>query len=250
MYISLILTAAGTSSRMKTSQKKEFISLPSNQSILSESALAFFSYFQEQSRFKLAHCIITLPQNQIYHGMDAFFNKKTVDACLKLKVNPEFISGGKTRQESVYKGLLQLEHKTIETDLVLIHDAARPFVSKQIIHDIIERAAQYGASVPTIPSVDTQKILDSKGQFIESHLKRENIVSVQTPQAFFYDEILSAHKKAALSQKEYTDDSEIFSDFFKKPIFSVQGNVENKKITYQSDLPQKESSKNEGSLND
>lgn len=238
MQISLILTAAGNSTRMGNSLKKEYIALSHNKTILSETALAFLQYFQKYKAKTLIHCIITLPQNQIYQGIDAFFNSEVVNFCIKLKLSPEFIEGGNTRQESIYKALLQLEKKQEKTDIVLIHDAARPFVSEEIIENILESTKTHRASVPVIQSIDTQKKLSENGLFIESHLKRDSIVSVQTPQGFLFSEILEAHKKASQNHKTYTDDSEIYSDFFQNPVFIVAGDINNKKITHKNDLPQ------------
>lgn len=237
MRIALILTAAGNSMRMNSSIKKEFISLSKHNTVLSQASLEFFNYFKTQKEDSLCHCIVTLPKNQIYQGMNSFFNEESVNSCIDLNLSPVFIEGGNSRQESVFKGLLKLETLQPQADIVLIHDAARPFVSKKIIQDIIQGAKLHGASVPVIPSIDTQKQLDSKKEFIFSHLKRDELVSVQTPQAFLFNDILLAHKKAANTEKNYTDDSEIYGEFTQKAIFVVDGNIENKKITYQNDLP-------------
>ncbi|MDI9386863.1 MAG: IspD/TarI family cytidylyltransferase [Spirochaetota bacterium] len=237
MNISLVLTAAGNSTRMKTSIKKEFMPIEQDETVLAASALAFLRYFQNHTEHRLQSCVVTLPKKQIYQGMTSFFNEKTLDACIALKLSPEFIIGGKTRQESVYKGLLKLSQYATKPDIVLIHDAARPFVDEKIIHDIITKTIAHDAAVPVIASVDTQKKLEKEKQYIEKHLERETLVSVQTPQGFSYKAIFEAHKKAKQSNKDYTDDSEIFSDYTNKAVFVVNGNNKNIKITYQSDIP-------------
>lgn len=237
MQISLVLTAAGNSTRMGNSLKKEFIFIEKDTSILSQSAFSFLDYFRKNTTHTLSQCIITLPQNLIYQGMDAFITQKTTNACIDLQLNPVFIEGGKTRQESVYKGLLKLENQIPQTDIVLIHDAARPFVDDNLIERLIHSTMTHGASVPIIPSVDSKKMLDPSATYIERHLERNRIVSVQTPQGFSYAEILHAHKAVSKNGKTYTDDSEIYAEYYKKPVFVIEGDIANKKITHQSDLP-------------
>ena len=146
-----------------------------------------------------------------------------------------FATGGKTRQESVYNGLKKLlELSGKAPDLVLIHDGARPWVTEKIIRNVIEKTDIAGAAVPAIPAVDTQKEVDEHGK-ITQHLKRKYVYAVQTPQAFEFERLLQAHEKARCDGLEYTDDTEIWGAYC-GDVYISEGDIQNKKITFQSDL--------------
>src|SRR5258708_7945488 len=102
-------------------------------------------------------------------------------------------NGGATRQASVHAGLEALAHQ--RPDVVLIHDAARPFVSAALISRAIEAASRTGAAIPAIPVNDTLKLLDANGN-VEATPERARLRIAQTPQAFRFDVILDAHRRA------------------------------------------------------
>lgn len=150
-----------------------------------------------------------------------------------------FAEGGKTRQDSVLNALEKIGGiwKNESKKIVLIHDGARPFVSRSIIEETVRAAAEFGAAVPGIEPTDTQKEIDGAG-FIKKHLVRSNLRAVQTPQGFSFPEILEAHRKAREIGKNFTDDTEIwdlFSDSGRR-VKVVPGDAENRKITYRSDF--------------
>ena len=142
------------------------------------------------------------------------------------------VSGGNTRQESVFNGLKALAGFGLDT--VLIHDGARPWVSPSLIRRVAEEARARGAAAPVIPVVDTVKALDSRG-FIREHLVREQIGAVQTPQGFHYPAILEAHEAARTDRRVYTDDTEIYG-LCGGDVFTVPGELTNRKITFPGDL--------------
>ncbi len=144
----------------------------------------------------------------------------------------EFISGGQTRQESVMNALVYL--KDSPPDNILIHDGARPFVSAETIGAVLEKTRGMQACIPVEPATNTMKIIDGEGKIV-THLDRRFTKGAQTPQGFKYDLLLDAHRKASLSDVLFTDDSEIW-DRFVGPVYTVEGNLENDKITYRSDL--------------
>ena len=119
-------------------------------------------------------------------------------------------------------------------DAVLIHDGARPFVSKKIIDDVISSLEKSGAAVPGVPAVDTQKQVDENGKIV-AHLERSKIFAVQTPQAFQFAPLLEAHKKASADGRVYTDDTEIWGQYC-GDVYISYGETTNKKITYKEDL--------------
>jgi 2-C-methyl-D-erythritol 4-phosphate cytidylyltransferase / 2-C-methyl-D-erythritol 2,4-cyclodiphosphate synthase len=144
--------------------------------------------------------------------------------------------GGATRQASVLEGLRSIaEHQNPE-DIVLIHDAARPFISRQLIGCAIEAAHQFGAAVPGADVTDT--IVAVKDATVSATQDRASLKAVQTPQAFRLDLILAAHEKAAnMKDQTFTDDGSI-ARFAGHKVRVFQGDTENMKITTQDDLVQ------------
>ena len=113
--------------------------------------------------------------------------------------------GGATRQDSVRAGLEALRAAT--PDLVLIHDAARPFLSAALITRAIDAARQHRAAVPAIAIADTVKKVDEHDLITET-LDRNRLRTVQTPQAFAYDLIVESHRRAAAAGRDdFTDDA-------------------------------------------
>ncbi len=145
------------------------------------------------------------------------------------KIN--MVEGGRTRMESVYNGLIEANK---ETRVVLIHDAARPLVTKKTILDCIEAAEKYGACCPAVPLSDTLKEAGKKG-FVKKTLRREDLYKIQTPQAFNFKDILNLHKKAAYRGLKVTDDAQI-AEYFGYHVYLVDSDETNIKITTQMDL--------------
>lgn len=140
--------------------------------------------------------------------------------------------GGKTRQESSYVGLMSCPKGT---KYVLIHDAVRPFVDDRIINDLVNTVKKYKAVDTAIPSADTI-IRVNNDNFIEEIPNRNYLRRGQTPQAFEYNLILDAHKKAIEDDiKNATDDCSLVLRL-NKPVYVVDGNEHNIKITYPIDI--------------
>jgi len=139
------------------------------------------------------------------------------------------IPGGKTRQESSYSGL---KAAGPQTEIVLIHDAVRPFVSMRILIENIEMARKHGACDTCIPSADTL-IVTADGTTLSQIPSRAQFRRGQTPQTFSYPLILEAHEKA--NQTEATDDCQLVLHRGHL-VHIVEGEAENIKITTQQDL--------------
>lgn len=234
--LNLILTAAGSSTRMGCGKKKEYMNLGKG-TVLSESARAFF-YTSNFSRI-----IITVPVDGEEDAKKALSKDiELINDIEKSNTSLFFIEGSSTRQSSIYNALKFLK-KQINSDsnneIVLIHDAARPFVSSKIISDTISFTNDFGAAVPVIPPVDTQKVISDEGTIIQ-HLTRSTLGAVQTPQGFKFSPLFECHTKASLLEKEFTDDSEIWDAFPEctndSKVHVVKGDASNKKITYIQDL--------------
>ncbi len=120
------------------------------------------------------------------------------------------------------------------TDIVVIHDGARPLVEENIIQDSIETAQKYGAAVTAIPIKDTIKKC-GKDFIINKTLNREEIWRAQTPQTFKYDLILQAYHQAYKEKYFATDDAAIVERFGNK-VKLIIGSEENIKITTPFDI--------------
>jgi 2-C-methyl-D-erythritol 4-phosphate cytidylyltransferase/2-C-methyl-D-erythritol 2,4-cyclodiphosphate synthase len=150
------------------------------------------------------------------HSYDALVNHREVDqvfvaigagqendaaSALAGLAGASFVTGGETRRESVAKGLEAIAARN-NTDFVLIHDAARPFLSPHIIDDLIDALLEAPGAVPALPVVDS---LARGATTLSETVERENLWRVQTPQAFHFDVILKAHRE--WQGEEPTDDA-------------------------------------------
>src|SRR5258708_2041725 len=124
------------------------------------------------------------------------------DAVSGLRYEPP-ANGGATRQASVNAGLEALAHQ--RPDVVLIHDAARPFVSAALSSRAIQAASRTGAAIPAIPVNDTATLIDANAN-VEATPEPARFRIAQTPQAFRFDVILVAHRRAAHDgRSDFTD---------------------------------------------
>ena len=233
--IAIIITAAGSSTRIGGGVKKEYLPFK-NGTVLSVCAETFLTACSD---FQITDFIVTCPVGGVEKCREALGNMDCfAPRFLSLSKGAmtgggslQIVEGSDTRQKSVYKGLLAVKGNP---DIVLIHDGARPFVSRQVITDALQAALESGASVPGVTPTDTQKEIDANG-FIVRHLVRSSLVSVQTPQCFRFKELLEAHGRAAADGREYTDDTEIWGAYC-GPVRVTKGDINNIKITYPADL--------------
>ncbi|MCZ4282069.1 bifunctional 2-C-methyl-D-erythritol 4-phosphate cytidylyltransferase/2-C-methyl-D-erythritol 2,4-cyclodiphosphate synthase [Kiloniella laminariae] len=151
-------------------------------------------------------------------------------SCPDFSASVRLATGGDTRQESVFNGLKALEQDPPSS--VLIHDAARPFIKADVITRLIEKAASGEASIAATPVVDSLKF--STGMIIEKNVNRDGLWQAQTPQAFPYEMILSAHRQAS-DRNDFTDDAAV-AEYAGHPISLVESGRENIKITTPDDL--------------
>jgi 2-C-methyl-D-erythritol 4-phosphate cytidylyltransferase len=138
------------------------------------------------------------------------------------------IAGGATRGESVYNGVV-----AADTEYVLVHDAARPFVTSQLIHMTVTAAIQHGAATAGIPVHDTVKM--KHDGFVGELVDRSSLLLIQTPQAFRRGELLSAYKYAGEKRMEWTDETTLVQNAGKKVAW-VHGDPLNMKITTPEDM--------------
>ena len=148
-----------------------------------------------------------------------------------------YVHGGATRQHSCRVGLEALQ--ALSPDVVLIHDAARPFTDADLIARAIDAARQHGAAVPGIVVTDTIKQVDPTGRIVATP-QRDALRAVQTPQSFQYELILKAHRKAASSaQHEMTDDAAV-AEYAGHSVHVFAGDARNIKLTTPEDFDKAE----------
>ncbi len=146
------------------------------------------------------------------------------------KTDVRVIAGGKSRQESVLKGLRILKGKCTH---VLIHDAARPFISSTLITRVISAMLEYGAAIPMELVTDTVKSV--KDNMVVGTLDRRELRRAQTPQGSKLKQLLDASEKAAREGFTGTDESSLL-EREGLPVRAVEGEKMNIKITWEEDL--------------
>lgn len=158
-------------------------------------------------------------------------------ASLGIDKLSEPVRGGATRQISVFAGLQALESRA--PDLVLIHDAARPFLSGRLISNAIEAGKDYGAAVPGIAIADTVKSIDDDA-IISETLDRSRLRMVQTPQVFAFALVLDAHRRAAAAGRDdFTDDAALV-EWAGQRVRVFEGEAGNVKLTTNDDFARAE----------
>ena len=148
--------------------------------------------------------------------------KKILNDCKKVRI----IEGGASRQESVFNGI-----KACECDYVLIHDAARPMITTDLINTAIDEVVFKNALTVATKTIDTIKeVVDGK---IVKTIDRSKLYNTQTPQAFRYDLIRDADEK--LSGQNFTDDAGML-EALGQTVYILNGSYKNIKITTQNDI--------------
>jgi len=147
----------------------------------------------------------------------------------------ELVVGGEHRQQSVEHALNAIAAEP--DDVVLVHDAVRPFVTAEIIREVIEAATKYGAAIAGMPAVDTVKQVErtSEGAIIKTTIPRAGVVLAQTPQGFRYGVIKKAFDEAAADGFMGTDEASL-AERSGREVAVVMGSPRNIKITTPSDM--------------
>lgn len=138
------------------------------------------------------------------------------------------VFGGSTRSESVYFALCEANG-----DCVLIHDAARPFLTKQTINNCLDSVQAFGSGICAIPASDTIAIAENEN--IISVPNRDNMFLLQTPQGFLRKKLLIAFEKAQAEGKSFTDESGLYAAYCERPHL-CEGDRTNRKLTYPEDF--------------
>lgn len=174
---------------------------------------------------------IALRENEIDQFRERL-HKETKDTLSK-KV--DLVIGGEHRQQSVENALNAIT--AAPDDIVLVHDAVRPLVTSEIIHDVIEAAKKYGAAIAAMPAIDTVKQVErtSEGAIVKATIPRAGVVLAQTPQGFHYSIIKKAFDEAAADGFMGTDEASLV-ERSGHPVAVVMGSPSNIKITNPGDM--------------
>ena len=229
-----VILAGGIGARIGGNTPKQLLPLQDGRSVLEHAVDAF-----EQSPCVDEVCIVMHP-DYIMHAEQMLL----ANAWQKVRY---IIPGGKERWESSVQAIRQLGYKERGEEVnLLLHDAARPFVSQEIIARVCEALEEHEAVTVAIPSTDTvYEMFDGKVARIP---QRSTIMRAQTPQAFRLDLIAEAYTKALgadICDKEAcaachlpaTDDCGIVHEHMPNvPIYIVEGEEQNKKITFKEDI--------------
>jgi 2-C-methyl-D-erythritol 4-phosphate cytidylyltransferase len=232
MKVFAIIPAAGLGTRMafaptekgkKPSATKQFAELDGVPVVVR--ALAQFAKSEAVSEIYVA-----LRATEI-----APFRKRLADFPEVLAKKPVLVEGGEHRQESVANALAKISGAA--DDIVLVHDAVRPFVTDEIIRNVIEGAKAHGAAIAGVPAVDTVKQVErtSESAIIKATIPREKIVMAQTPQGFRYEVLKKAFDDAAADGFVGTDEASMV-ERSGHAVAVVMGSPRNFKITTPADF--------------
>lgn len=212
-----IIMAAGKGKRMKAGINKQFI-------LLKDRPILAYTIDKFQNSSSIDEIIIVAAPDEINFCKNEIVYKYSFNKVKKV------VCGGKERQNSVINGLMAAK----ESDIVLIHDGARPFIDDRIINQGIEYAKTYGGAACGITPKDTIKVRNTDG-FSEKTLDRSRLFCVQTPQCFKYEDILNAHMYAKENNILATDDTMLF-EMMGNRVYLYEGSYNNIKITTPEDL--------------
>lgn len=215
----VVIAAAGMGTRMGSNIPKQYLKI-GGEPVLVKTMKAFCS-------------------NQYIDAIFVVTNKEYVDCCRQMKEDyglsklTAVTEGGNERQDSVWQALKEIQRTAPDTEYVLVHDGARPFISREIIDSVIEAAAGTGAAVACVPVKDSIR----QGERLKSrNIERKNLYAVQTPQGFKRSILTEAYKKAFDDGYYGTDDASLVERIH-QPIELVMGQYDNIKITTKEDMP-------------
>ena len=215
MKVGAIIPAAGRGERIGASVAKQFLEIQGEP--LLDHTLKVFN-----SCKLIDYVVLVMPQSDVEAVGKDWLNK--------YQIIQEVVIGGEQRQDSVFNGFNSLEK---ETDIVVVHDGVRPFITSEMINATIQEAEQHGAAITAIPVNDTIKQV-SDG-FVKKTIPREGLWHVQTPQAFQYRLLQQAFKKAKVDSYYGTDEGALI-EYLGKAVKIVPGSALNIKITQKEDL--------------
>ncbi|NLB88720.1 MAG: 2-C-methyl-D-erythritol 4-phosphate cytidylyltransferase [Syntrophomonadaceae bacterium] len=214
----VVIAAAGTGSRMKSNINKQYM-------LLKGKPVLYYSLQTFNSSDLVDEIVVVAHPDEVDYCWENVVKKYQFTKVKKI------IPGGRERQDSVVQGLKNLN---ADTDLVAVHDGARPLLPSGLIHEIYIEAKKHGAAIPGVPVTDTIKMVDKDG-LVSATLDRSSIMAVQTPQIFAYGKLLKAYELAFRDNFIGTDDASLYEKYIGQ-VKLVLGDPNNIKITTPKDL--------------
>ncbi len=213
-----LVPAAGRGLRMGGPVPKQFLSLGGQPLILH--ALRVL-----QASSAVDEIILAVPEIEMEYCLTQIVAPHHFTKVTKV------VPGGKERQDSVRHALEEVHD---DVDVVLVHDAVRPFLTEWMVEEVVKKARANGAAIIALPMKDTVKQVGAD-QVIERTLDREVLWLAQTPQAFRRDWLLAAHRKAHGEGVRATDDAYLM-EWCGYPVSVVEGSGDNIKVTRPEDM--------------
>ena len=226
--VSAIIPAAGSGKRMGGKTSKQYLSI-CGRPILIET----LTVFEKSSH--IDEIILISPSSDI-PLLEEMLKEYSLAKVSKI------VCGGKERQDSIRNGLDALDRSS---EIVLVHDAVRPFINDELIRNLIDAVNEYGAAITAVPVKDTVK--RAGGSSVMETVPRENLWLAQTPQAFKTQLLIEAYENAGKKGIRGTDDASLV-EAMGLDVRIVMGSYENIKITTPDDLIFAEAIKKEKSL--
>ena len=226
MKVIVIIPAAGLGTRMAPPGKK---GVPSKQWVEINGTPILIHTLRVFARNpQVSQVVVALRKNE----MEQFARRLEKE---KLAAKVELVEGGEHRQDSVANALSHL--KAAPDDIVLVHDAVRPFVDDEIIANVIHEVEKHGAAIAGLPAVDTIKQVEraAEGAIITATIPRERVVQAQTPQGFRYELIKRAFDGAQADGFTGTDEASLV-ERLGESVWVVMGSARNIKITTPADM--------------
>jgi 2-C-methyl-D-erythritol 4-phosphate cytidylyltransferase len=231
MKVVVIIPAAGLGTRMSSAPEAKSRKIATKQfAELGGTPILIHTLRKFAAHPAVAEIHVALRKNEI-SGFRARLDQGASDILEKVNL----LEGGEHRQESVANALAALS--VAPEDIVLVHDAVRPFVTEEIIQQVIEAAQKYGAAIAGMPATDTVKQVErtANGALITATVPRERVVMAQTPQGFRYDVLKKACDEAKTDGFVGTDEASLVERSGHK-VAVVMGSSRNIKITTPADL--------------
>jgi 2-C-methyl-D-erythritol 2,4-cyclodiphosphate synthase/2-C-methyl-D-erythritol 4-phosphate cytidylyltransferase len=244
--INVVIAAAGGSSRAKTAENKIFVKSAEGKPVIFYSVGVFFDVPEVTKIIIAAKPSESKKIAEIFGDADPVlyrenkapdeysfekngFSPNPAPAQCKKRPAIEIVGGGATRSQSIKNALKHLDK---DCKIVLIHDAARPYIDRALVDRVIADTARFGSSVPALPVSDTLKYLSNAAA---ATVDRKNYFTVSTPQGFFADGILRAYSKTDGENDGFTDDSSVYERYI-SPVRLTDGQPSNLKITTEPDV--------------
>ena len=233
MKVFVIIPAAGLGTRMTPAAAgKGKKNLPSKQfTELDGAPILFHTLRKFAACVEVAEFCVALRQDEI-NNFQARLEKDGRDI---LEKRVQLVAGGEHRQQSVANALAAIHAES--DDVILVHDAVRPLVTREIIQDVITAAQKYGAAIAGMPAQDTVKQVErtAEGAVITATIPRERVVMAQTPQGFRYGLLKKVFDEAAADGFTGTDEASLVERSGHE-VAVVMGSPRNIKITTPADL--------------